>query len=62
MSMDDSNLHDSLQYPAYKITRNEIEYNPARDPNMEQLFSDDCKCITKTNNNKCYSITLYVKS
>ena len=52
----------SMLNPAYKITRNEISYNPARDPHMEETFGNDTKFITKVNDNKCYSITLYLKS
>ena len=55
------NTHSILK-TAYKITRNEISYNPARDPQMETMFGNDTKFITKVNDNKCYSITLYLKS
>ena len=45
-----------------KITRNDISYNPNRDPHMESFYGTDSKFITKTDNDKRYSITLYLKS
>ena len=46
----------------YKITRNDVSYNPERDVNLESLFGTDDKFITKINEIQCYSITICLKS
>ena len=46
----------------YKIQRSDISYDPARDHELEILFGDDYKYITKDPDNPFMSLCLYLKS